>query len=182
MAAGTSERITLYEIARLTPEADAAVNAVVARESMRFAGKEWVRVCAADDLAEGERRIFEFEACYVVIWKKGDRFLAFNNACPHLRLPFFDARVGETNDSPPPEELARVPPASSFTDDLGLVCRWHQSCFDLQTGEIRTWCADLDENGVSASMAFLGDLSKNRNTLDVFPCRVQDGHLWITFD
>lgn len=152
------------------------MNAVEVRETMRFAGKDWLRVCAADALADGERRVLEFEPCYLVLVRRGDTYIAFNNACPHLHLPLFDVR-----DAPAGAE-SKAPPASTFTDDLGLVCRWHQSCFDLQTGEIRTWCQNLDENGISAAMPHLGDLSKNRSSLQVFPCRVQDGHVWISFD
>lgn len=32
--------------------------------------------------------------------------------------------------------------------DLILTCRWHQSTFDIQTGEIREWVPALQENGV----------------------------------
>jgi class 3 adenylate cyclase len=51
---GTSDRITLHEIDRLTPATDAELNAREHRDTMRFAGKTWVRALAADDLAVGE--------------------------------------------------------------------------------------------------------------------------------
>ena len=173
---GTSERMTLYEISRLTPEVDAALNDVEPRESMRFAGKEWVRVLGADELGDGERRILEFENCYVVVLRRADIFVAFNNACPHLHLPLFEQQeTSGGNDSP-------TSVASVLTDDLGIICRWHQSCFDLQTGEIRSWCEKLNEDGTTPGMEHLGDISKNRTRLQVFPCRVQDGYVWVSFD
>ena len=173
---GTSERMTLYEISRLTPEADAALNDVEPRESMRFAGREWVRVFGDDELGDCERRILEFDDCYVVVLRRADTFVAFNNACPHLRLPLFERQETSAGDDSP------VPAASSLTDDLGIICRWHQSCFDLQTGEIRSWCEALNADGTSAGMEHLGDISKNRTLLQVFPCRVQDGFVWISLD
>jgi len=67
---------------------------------------------------------------------------------------------------------------STITADLGLVCRWHQSCFDLLTGEIRGW-AKLQQDGTAPGYEFAGDISKNRSKLIVYPCRKQDGFVWI---
>jgi nitrite reductase/ring-hydroxylating ferredoxin subunit len=124
---GTSERITLYEIQRLKPEVEATLNARVRHESERYAGREWLRACAEDELAVGERRILELDKCDVVVHRGPNGYLAFNNACPHVRLPFYDRM-------PPKEEhAAKLPPRQSVvTDDLGIVCRWHGSCYDLQ--------------------------------------------------
>ena len=170
---GTSERMTLYEVARLTPEMDAELNDVEPRKSMRFGGKDWIRVFGDDELGDGERRVLEFDDCYVVVLRRGDTIVAFNNACPHLHLPLFE---------PQEKPDGGISATSSITDDLGIICRWHQSCFDLQTGEIRNWCEKLNEDGTSPGMEHLGDISKNRNRLEIFPCRVQDGYVWISLD
>lgn len=180
---GTSERITLYEISRLTQEADAALNDAKPRESMRFAGKEWTRVFGDDELADGQRRVLEFEACYVVVHRQGDAYVAFNNACPHLHLPLFELQERPAGgDATGEARGGSMPAASTLTDDLGVVCRWHQSCFDLQTGEIKRWCDKLNDDGTSPGMEYLGDISKNRARLQVFPCRVQDGFVWVSLD
>jgi class 3 adenylate cyclase/nitrite reductase/ring-hydroxylating ferredoxin subunit len=174
---GTSDRITLHEIDRLKPEADAELNAREHRDSMRFAGKNWVRVLADDELAIGERRILDFDDCDVVIVRGADGYFAFNNACPHLHLPLYERRILAEGD-----ELQLPHTESTITDDLGLVCRWHQSCFDLHTGEIRDWAATLQEDGTPPGNEYLGDVSKNRAKLTVYPCRIHDGYLWIAFD
>jgi class 3 adenylate cyclase/nitrite reductase/ring-hydroxylating ferredoxin subunit len=173
---GTSERMTLHEVRGLTPEAHAALNVEEPRESMRFAGKRWVRALRDDELVDGGRRILEFADFYVVVVRRGDTFMAFNNACPHLHLPFFEY------PERPERGEAPVAAASSLTDDFGVVCRWHQSCFDLHTGEIKAWCDRLNQDGTSPGMEYLGDISKNRNRLQVFPCRLQDGYIWVSFD
>jgi nitrite reductase/ring-hydroxylating ferredoxin subunit len=111
-----------------------------------------------------------------VILRRADTFVAFNNACPHLHLPLFELRETSGGDDSPTSA------PSSFTDDLGIICRWHQSCFDLQTGEIRSWCEKLNEDGTTPGMEYLGDISKNRASLQIFPCRVQDGYVWISLD
>ena len=173
---GTSGRITLYEIDRLKPEADAALNTRELRETMIFAGKKWVRVFAEDELAVDKRRILEFDDFDVIVLRGANGYYAFNNACPHLHLPFFERRVLAAGDELP------IPTDSTITGDLGIVCRWHQSCFDLQTGDIRDWAAKLNEDGTAPGQEHLGDVSKNRAKLTVYPCRVHDGHLWIALE
>ena len=75
-----------------------------------------------------------------------------------------------------------LPANSTITDDLGVVCRWHQSCFDLQTGVIREWAITLSEEGLPPGFEFIGDVSKNRDRLIIYPCRIHDGHLWIAIE
>lgn len=180
---GTSDRITLYEIDRLTPEADAALNAGEVRETMRLGGKNWVRAFAEDELAVDQRRILAFENCDVVVLRTAEAYYAFNNACPHLHLPLFDTRaladggLGDNAGTDTPRPID-----STFTDDRGVVCRWHLSCFDLQTGEVRDWATRLRDDGTSPGQEYLGDVSKNRAGLTVYPCRIHDGHLWIALD
>lgn len=173
---GTSERITLHEIARLKPEVEAELNKKEIRETMHYAGKNWIRVFTEDELAVGERRILEFEDCDVVALRLAEGYHAFNNACPHLHLPFFERGAVPKGDEAPKSA------DSTVTDDLGLVCRWHQSCFELQTGDIRLWCTALKDDGTSPGWEFLGDISKNRAKLTVYPCRIHDGYLWIAVE
>ncbi len=173
---GTSERMTLYEIGQLKPEVDAKLNRTVSRETEHYAGREWLRAFLQDELAVGENRILDLEKCDVVVHRAPRGYVAFNNACPHLRLPMYDRL------QPSQEHAAILPPASVVTDDLGIVCRWHQSCYDLHTGEIRVWCPTLNEDGTPPGFEFAGDVSKNRSPLEVFPCRLADGYVWISVE
>ncbi len=173
---GTRDRITLYEIDSLKPEALAALGAGEPREFMQFAGKKWIRLFADDELALDERRIVPLEDTDVVVLRGAEGYYAFNNACPHLNLPFFDTRT------PAEGAPAPVPANSTITGDRGVICRWHHSCFDLQTGEVRDWAARLQEDGTLKGQEQLGDVSKNRAKLRVYACRIHDGHLWIALD
>ena len=171
---GTSERITLYEIGGLKPEVERALNQRGGHARERFGGREWLRAFPESELKVGERRILQLDKLDLVVYRGPNGFVAFNNACPHLKLPIFD------RTPPKAEHEAMLPPtASTVTDDLGIVCRWHHSCYDLSTGEIRSWCETLNTEGLSPGWEFLGDLSKNRAPLEVFPCRVADGQVWV---
>ena len=181
---GTSERITLHEIEALKPEAEAKLNAAKRRETMLFAGKKWVRVFAEDELAIDEHRILDFEDYDVVVMRSADDHFAFNNACPHVHLPLFESRTNLSEGDLgcyPGTETAR-PINSTVTEDRFLVCRWHQSCFDLQTGDVRDWATRLAEDGTMPGWEFAGNVSKNQNNLKVFACRIHDGSLWIALE
>jgi class 3 adenylate cyclase/nitrite reductase/ring-hydroxylating ferredoxin subunit len=180
---GTSDRITLYEIAGLKPEAHIALNGGEPREMIQFAGKKWIRVFAEDELALNEWRIVALKDYDVVVLRRADGFYAFNNACPHLHLPLFDRRsLAEGALGNYAGTDTRRPINSTITEDRGVVCRWHTSCFDLQTGEIRDWATRLQEDGTSPGWEFLGDVSRNRTKLTVYACRTQDGYLWVSLD
>lgn len=180
---GTSERITLYEVTALTADARAAL-APRERETVLFAGKKWFQVLAEDALAPSQWRIIEVQDVDVVITRLADgTYHAFNNACPHLHLPLFERRdlaegdLGINTNTGLPRPLC-----SSFTEDRGLICRWHQSCFDLQTGEIRDWAPVLNEDGTTTGWEFLGDVSRNKVPLEVYPCRVSEGSVWLALE
>ena len=66
-----------------------------------------------------------------------------------------------------------------MTEEGVLVCKWHQSCFDLFTGDIKAWCPGLDPDGTpkNAQLKPLGNLSK-KTPLTVFPARVDEGKIW----
>ncbi|MDH3666725.1 MAG: 2Fe-2S iron-sulfur cluster-binding protein [Paracoccaceae bacterium] len=180
---GTSERITLYEVEALEESASSLLDSDGPSATMLYAGKEWLRLMPAGEIAPGERKIVALDTYDVVVLRQGDEFFAFNNACPHLNLPLFERRglsegdLGNYAGTDTPRPINSV-----VTEERGLVCRWHNSCFDLQTGEVRDWATRLNEDGTSPGWDFLGDISKNRAKLRVYPCRVQDGQLWVALD
>jgi nitrite reductase/ring-hydroxylating ferredoxin subunit len=114
----------------------------------------------------------------VVVVHLAEGFFAFNNACPHLHLPL-DARGRASEQAPQLGDGRPAPTRSRISADLSVTCRWHESRFDLQTGEIREWCAALSADGSAKGMEHLGDISKNRCRLTVYPCRLEDGDVWI---
>ena len=180
---GTSDRMTLYEIEDLKPDARAKLIAGKQRESMLFAGKKWTRLFPEGELALKEWRIVELEDFDMVLVRGEDGYYAFNNACPHLHLPLFERRKlaeGELGNYAGTD--VQRPINSTITDDRGVICRWHCSCFDMQTGEVREWATRLQDDGTSPGWEFLGDISKNKMKLAVYSCRIHDGHLWVALD
>ena len=121
---GTTDRITLYEIEALTPDARTQL-CPTAHETVYFAGKIWFKALPDHELSCSEWRIIEFDDLDVVIARLADdTYHAFSNACPHLHLPLFERRslkegdLGINTNTGLPRPLC-----SDFTDDRGIVCR-----------------------------------------------------------
>ena len=162
---GTQERVSLYEISGIQPAALARDAAMKSSDpsKQRHAGKTWTAVLSEDELPAAGRKLVEMEAFDLLLIRSGENIFAFNNACPHLHFPLRDSDV---------------------TEEGVLVCKWHQSCFDLFTGDIKAWCPGLDPDGTpkNAQLKPLGNLSKNRTPLTVFQARVDDGKIWVALE
>jgi class 3 adenylate cyclase/nitrite reductase/ring-hydroxylating ferredoxin subunit len=162
---GTQERVSLYEISGIQPAALARDAAMKSSDpsKKRHAGKTWTAVLSEDELPAAGRKLVEMETFDLLLIRRGENIFAFNNACPHLHFPLRDSDV---------------------TEEGVLVCKWHQSCFDLFTGDIKAWCPGLDPDGTTknAQLKPLGNLSKNRTPLTVFPARVDEGKIWVALE
>ena len=55
---------------------------------------------------------------------------------------------------------------------------WSAAGTRAASGEIRDWTPDL-RDGMSPGWEFIGEMSKNPARLQVFPCQVRDGYVWI---
>lgn len=170
---GTSQRMTLYEVAGLNPEAATRLHAPSSRTTLRFAGRNWTRLIPEQDMTDGQHRVFEFPEFDLAVIRRDGHYFAFNNACPHINLPLFN----RARNICEPEKLR---PDESEADEGEVVCRWHRSRFDIQTGEVIIWCELLNEDGTSEGMESLGDISKNRAPLRLFPAHVRDGYVWVS--
>lgn len=160
---GTSERKTLYEVSGLEAAALQGITDQIAgpETTQRFAGLDWVSVLPEAELPAGARKVVERDAFDLLLIRTASTVYATNNACPHLNLPLNDSEV---------------------TSDGVIVCRWHESNFDLETGEIRRWCTKLAEDGTSQGMEQLGNISKNQRPMTMYPARIADGAVWVALD
>ncbi len=112
----------------------------------------WIKALAAETLAPGTRQIVKLEEQSLLLLNESGNIYAINNICPHLKLPLKKGKV---------------------TAEGTIVCPWHRSEFDLETGEVKDWCPFPPVVG-----NVLGKISTEK-TLGVFPTRIEDGQILV---
>ena len=100
----------------------------------------WTRVGKVGDFPEGEKIERSLNRSRIFILRQDDRWYAFECLCPHMSRPLDGARV-----------IGNI-----------MECRWHNMCFDIETGEI------LYESG------FIGIPD-----LKVYPIKVKNGQVYV---
>ncbi|CAM2743324.1 Rieske (2Fe-2S) protein [Legionella worsleiensis] len=85
------------------------------------------------------------------IWHK-EQVHAIQSQCPHLKLPLVKGVI---------------------TDDCAIVCPFHKSEFDLNTGETKCWSAWPPVVG-----PLLGKITTKKD-LRVYPTHIEDGQIMI---
>ena len=112
---------------------------------------EWVKALAQDELPAGERQVVKIRERSILLINEGDEIYAIASACPHMRLPLKGGKVEEGT----------------------IVCPWHHSAFDLQTGDVKDWSPWPPAVG-----KMLGAL-RREHALPVFVTKVEDGAIWV---
>jgi nitrite reductase/ring-hydroxylating ferredoxin subunit len=115
---------------------------------------EWIATILEEELVKDNRQVVQVGGHSILLIRHDDRIYATASACPHMRLPLKGAKIeGDT-----------------------IVCRWHHSAFDLETGDVKEWSPWPPAVG-----RMLGALSREK-ALPVFPTKVEDGQIWVGFE
>ena len=102
---------------------------------------ERVRIGTTADFADGELHTRDADGTAIVIGIADDSLCAARDRCPHLGL-----------------SLSKGPGGARYSDGQ-IVCPWHNSRFDLRTGDNQDWTpgfAGLDMPRWSRRMIALG--------------------------
>jgi nitrite reductase/ring-hydroxylating ferredoxin subunit len=86
-------------------------------------------VCRAEDVPEGEPHSFDAGRVRVCVVRRGDRFYALNDRCPHRQVALSAGTLGGTAL---PSEVGIV---RYGRDGEILRCPWHGWEFDVRTGQ-----------------------------------------------
>lgn len=112
-----------------------------------------VKLFSVTDVPENTRKVVDVGGQPVLIIHTQGKFFAVSNRCPHLRLPLQNGKV---------------------TEDGGIVCPFHHSAFDLQSGDVKEWSPWPPLVGKA-----LGSLAREK-ALPVFEVEVRDQFLWVS--
>ncbi|MBI1878652.1 MAG: Rieske (2Fe-2S) protein [Chloroflexi bacterium] len=112
----------------------------------------WTKVLPQHELPAGARKVVRVGQQVILLIHHNDRIYAVDNRCPHLRLPLQKGQI---------------------TGDNAIICPWHHSAFDLETGDVKAWSPWPP--GVGRLVAVLS----REKALPVFPTKVENGGIWI---
>lgn len=115
----------------------------------------WKKVLTLDQIPEGERQVAKVDGQSILLIHHKGQIYATDSTCPHLRLPL---------------------QGGDITDDGGIVCPWHHSAFDLESGDVKAWSPWPP--GVGRVLAAVS----REKVLPTFPARIQDGEIWVDLE
>lgn len=114
---------------------------------------DWIQLFPEQELQEGARRVVQAYSRRVLVLRFKGKLYAIESNCPHMRYPLKDARI---------------------TDDCGIICPFHHSAFDLETGDVKDWAPWPPGIG-----RVLGAIVRKR-VLVTFPIKVENGIIWVS--
>ncbi len=114
---------------------------------------DWIQAFPEEELKEGGRRLVQASARRVLVIRFKGKLYAIESNCPHMRYPLKDARL---------------------TDDNGIICPFHHSAFDLETGDVKEWAPWPPGFG-----PMLGAMVRKR-VLVTFPVKAEGGFIWVS--
>ncbi|MGC9394658.1 MAG: Rieske (2Fe-2S) protein [Anaerolineae bacterium] len=120
----------------------------------------WIKVLPETELPEGTRQVVNVQDHSILLIHENGKVYAMLSACPHMRLPLKGGEITE-------DEIG---------SSAAIVCPFHHSAFDLQTGDVKAWSTWPPVVG-----KMLGSISREK-ALRVFPTRIAEGSIWIDLD
>jgi nitrite reductase/ring-hydroxylating ferredoxin subunit len=123
-----------------------------------------VRVGALSDFTDGQLVPVEVEGRSVLVARVGDEVHAAVNKCPHLGF-----------------SLTKGPGGMRY--DGGVVqCPWHNSTFNVCTGENLDWVSGFAGRDIPRWSRGMVALGRKPKGLTVLPAAVQNGDVVITVE
>jgi nitrite reductase/ring-hydroxylating ferredoxin subunit len=112
----------------------------------------WIKILPHTELPPNTRKVVRVGQRAILLIHHHDRIYAMENHCPHLRLPLQKGQI---------------------IADNAIICPWHHSAFDLDTGDVKAWSPWPP--GVGRLVAVLS----REKALPIFPTKVEDGTIWV---
>lgn len=111
----------------------------------------WFKALPEKSLPDNGRRVVDMRGTAVLLLRLEGRVHAIANACPHMRFSLKGGRIV----------------------DGAIVCPFHHSAFDLETGNVKEW---------SPWPPLVGPLMGNvvrEKALTIYNVKIEDGFIFI---
>ena len=115
---------------------------------------EWIKIGTLDEFPLGTKRLITLEGKKMLLINNKGKIYAIAHLCPHMQLPLKKGKI----------------------EDETIVCPWHHSSFNLNTGEVKKWAPFPPGLG-----KILGALSKSK-PLPIFPTKIEEDSIWVSLE
>lgn len=123
-----------------------------------------VRVGSLSDFHEGGLSGVEADGLRLIVARKGDEVYVARNRCPHLGF-----------------SLTRGPGGFSYQEGV-VQCPWHNSRFDVCTGENLDWVTGFAGRQVPKWSRSVVALGRRPRGLEMLSATVRDGDVYVTIE
>lgn len=120
------------------------------------------RVGSVTELGDGGLHTVDAGGTAVIVGRAGDGLCAAHNKCPHLGF-----------------SLTRGPGGTHFEDGV-VTCPWHNSRFDLATGENRDWAPGVAGKDLPRWSHRLIALGRKPAPLTTYEVTVEGDDVYVT--
>ncbi len=120
-----------------------------------------VKVGTVSDFVDGELRSVDAEGTSVVVSRDGDSFCAAHNRCPHLGFP-----------------LSKGPGGLRYADGV-VQCPWHNSRFDMCSGDSLDWVAGFAGRDLPRWSRAVVALGRKPSPLTTYPVVVDGEDVFV---
>lgn len=121
-----------------------------------------IRVGSLTDFADGALTAVEAGGHRLIVERKGTEVHAARNRCPHLGF-----------------SLTRGPGGLHYEDGV-VQCAWHNSRFNVCTGENLDWVTGFAGRQVPQWSRRMVALGRKPRGLDTVPVTVRDGDVYVS--
>jgi nitrite reductase/ring-hydroxylating ferredoxin subunit len=123
-----------------------------------------IRVGSVSDFPDGQLSGVEAEGHRLIVSRRGSEVYVARNRCPHLGF-----------------SLTRGPGGLRYEDGV-VQCPWHNSRFDVCTGENLDWATGFAGRRMPSWSRSVIALGRRPRGLDMFAATVRDGDVYVTVD
>lgn len=123
-----------------------------------------VRVGALSEFADGQLKAVEVEGRSMIVARVGDEVHVAVNKCPHLGF-----------------SLTRGPAGLRYDDGV-VTCPWHNSSFNVCTGENLDWVSGFAGRDIPRWSRGMVRLGRKPAGLMLVAAAVKDGDVVVTVD
>lgn len=115
---------------------------------------DWIQLFPEQEIQEGARKLVKASTRRMFVLRFKGKLYAIESTCPHMRFSLQDGRI---------------------TEDGGIICPFHHSAFDLETGDVKEWAPWPP----SDSGPMIGSVVRE-HALVTFPVKTADGFIWVS--